>query len=70
MRRWRVASIRRRRAQFVDYAGTTMEVIDASLGEVKEAQLFVAVLGVSGPPLLPEATWTLDWLTHPGLRPL
>ena len=30
---------------FVDYAGTTLEVIDASTGEVRPAQLFVAALG-------------------------
>src|SRR6266550_6637102 len=30
---------------FVDYAGTTMKVIDAATGEVLRAQLFVAVLG-------------------------
>jgi hypothetical protein len=29
---------------FVDYAGTTMEVINALIGEVKKAQLFVAAL--------------------------
>jgi transposase len=32
---------------FVDYAGTTLAVIDASSGEVLTAQLFVAVLGAS-----------------------
>ena len=32
---------------FVDYAGTTMEVIDGLTGEVLNAQLFVAVLGAS-----------------------
>jgi transposase len=32
---------------FVDYAGTTLEVIDAITGEVKSAQLFVAALGAS-----------------------
>ena len=30
---------------FVDYAGTTLEVIDASTGELRPAQLFVAALG-------------------------
>ena len=49
---------------FVDYAGTTMEVIDASIGEVKTAQLFVAVLGASSLTFA-EATWTQtlpDWI--------
>jgi transposase len=49
---------------FVDYAGTTMEVIDASIGEVKTAQLFVAVLGASSFTFA-EATWTqtlTDWI--------
>jgi transposase len=49
---------------FVDYAGTTMEVIDALIGEVKKAQLFVAVLGASSLTFA-EATWTQtlpDWI--------
>jgi transposase len=32
---------------FVDYAGQTMPVIDRKSGEIKEAQVFVAVLGAS-----------------------
>jgi transposase len=32
---------------FVDYAGTTLEVIDGTTGEVIAAQLFVATLGAS-----------------------
>jgi transposase len=32
---------------FVDYAGQTVEVIDASTGEVRAAQIFVAALGAS-----------------------
>jgi len=49
---------------FVDYAGTTMEVIDAASGEVLRAQLFVAVLGASNYTYA-EATWTqglTDWI--------
>jgi transposase len=49
---------------FVDYAGTTLEVIDASSGEVMTAQLFVAVLGASNYTYA-EATWTQglsDWI--------
>lgn len=49
---------------FVDYAGTTMEVVDGLTGEVQTAQLFVAVLGASSYTYA-EATWTQtlpDWL--------
>jgi transposase len=49
---------------FVDYAGTTMEVIDAASGEVLRAQLFVAVLGACNYTYA-EATWTqglIDWI--------
>jgi transposase len=49
---------------FVDYAGTTLEVIDPSTGEVRTAQLFVAVLGASSYTYA-EATWTqglADWI--------
>jgi hypothetical protein len=41
MRRTRVAGER----LFVDYAGTTLEVINGLTGEVITAQLFVAALG-------------------------
>jgi transposase len=49
---------------FVDYAGTTLTVIDASTGEARTAQLFVAVLGASNYTYA-EATWTqglADWI--------
>src|SRR4029077_18159124 len=49
---------------FVDYAGTTLAVIDASNGEARTAQLFVAVLGASNYTYA-EATWTQglsDWI--------
>lgn len=49
---------------FVDYAGTTLKVIDASTGEVRTAQLFVAALGASSYAYA-EATWTQglsDWI--------
>src|SRR6185503_4435407 len=49
---------------FVDYAGTTLEVIDASTGEALTAQLFVAALGASSYTYA-EATWTQglsDWI--------
>lgn len=32
---------------FVDYAGQTMEIVDRTTGKVREAQVFVAVLGAS-----------------------
>jgi len=32
---------------FVDFAGQTVDIVDATTGEVKNAQLFIAVLGAS-----------------------
>jgi len=56
---------------FVDYVRTTLEVIDASTGEVRPAHLFVAELGASSYTYA-EAGWTqglADWIgSHPGLR--
>lgn len=49
---------------FVDYAGHTAEVIDRSSGEIRPAQIFVAVLGCSNYTYA-EASWTQslpDWL--------
>jgi transposase len=49
---------------FVDYAGMSADVIDRSTGEVKKAQIFVAVLGTSNYTYA-EATWTQsleDWI--------
>jgi transposase len=49
---------------FVDFAGQTVEVIDASTGEVRAAQVFVAVLGASSYTYA-EAVWTQglpDWI--------
>ena len=49
---------------FVDYAGTTLEVIDGTSGEVIAVQLFVATLGASN-YTYGEATWTqglADWI--------
>jgi len=49
---------------FVDYAGQTMPVIDGSSGEIRQAQLFVAVLGASNYTFA-EATWSQqlpDWI--------
>jgi len=49
---------------FVDYAGQTVPVVDRRTGEVREAQIFVAVSGASNYTYV-EATWTQtreDWL--------
>ena len=32
---------------FVDYAGQTVPIVDAATGEIRRAQIFVAVLGAS-----------------------
>jgi transposase len=49
---------------FVDYAGPTIAVKDPSSGDIRQAQLFVAVLGASNYTFA-EATWTQglgDWI--------
>ena len=49
---------------FVDYAGQTMPVVNGLTGEIRHAQIFVAVLGASN-YIFSEATWTQslpDWL--------
>jgi transposase len=49
---------------FVDYAGHTVEVVDGSTGELRAAQVFVAVLGASNYTYA-EATWSQslpDWI--------
>jgi transposase len=49
---------------FVDYAGQTVPIIDGLSGEIRQAQLFVAVLGASNYTYV-EATWTQalpDWI--------
>lgn len=49
---------------FVDYAGTTVSIIDPHTGEVKESQIFIGVLGASNYPYV-EATWSQkisDWI--------
>jgi len=54
---------------FVDYAGQTVAVTDPKTGEVRQAQVFVAVLGASNYTYA-EATWTQnlwDW-THSHVR--
>src|SRR5258706_7314755 len=49
---------------FVDYAGTTIDIVDATTGEVHACQLFVAALGASSFTYA-EATFTQtlpDWI--------
>ena len=49
---------------FVDYAGQTISIVCASTGEIRTAQIFVAVLGASNYTYV-EATYTQslpDWL--------
>jgi transposase len=49
---------------FIDYSGDTVPVIDAATGEVRSAELFIAVLGASNYTFA-EATWTQqlpDWI--------
>ncbi|MFM9436466.1 transposase [Janthinobacterium sp. CG_23.3] len=52
---------------FIDYAGQTLGVTDGSTGEIRAAQAFVAVLGVSNYTYI-EATWSQqlpDWIDSP-----
>jgi transposase len=49
---------------FVDYAGHTMQVYDLHANQMREAQIFVAVLGASNYTYA-EATWSQtlpDWI--------
>lgn len=49
---------------FVDYAGPTVPIVDPMTGEIRQAALFVAVLGASNYTYC-EATWTQslpDWI--------
>ncbi len=49
---------------FVDYAGQTLPVVNALTGEVREAAIFIAVLGASNYTFA-EATWSQslpDWI--------
>ena len=49
---------------FVDYAGQTVDVVDAATGEVRPAQVFIAALGASNLTYA-EARWTQslpDWI--------
>ena len=49
---------------FIDYAGSTVSIVDGHSGEIREAQIFVAVMGASN-YIFAEATWTQkipDWV--------
>lgn len=49
---------------FIDYSGVTAEIIDGSTGEIRQAEIFVAVLGASHYAYA-EATWSQqlpDWI--------
>ena len=49
---------------FIDYAGQTVGVTDGSTGEIRAAQVFVAVLGAYNYTYI-EATWSQqlpDWI--------
>lgn len=49
---------------FIDYAGSTIPIVDSHSGEIKNAQIFVAVMGASN-YIYAEATWTQtlpDWI--------
>ena len=49
---------------FIDYCGATMEVINRTTGEIRRAEIFVAVLGASNYTFA-EATWSQtlpDWI--------
>jgi transposase len=49
---------------FVDYAGHTLPIVNRRTGEIREAQIFVAVLGASNYTFA-EATWSQnlsDWI--------
>ncbi len=49
---------------FIDYCGATVPIVDGSTGEIRQAQVFVAVLGASNYTYA-EATWTqglAEWI--------
>ncbi len=54
----------RGRKLFVDYCGDTLPIVDPSTGEIRDAAVFVAVLGASNFTYA-EATWSQslpDWI--------
>ncbi len=49
---------------FVDYSGKKLPIVDPATGEIREAEIFVAVLGASSYTYA-EATWSQtlpDWI--------
>jgi transposase len=70
-RQWRAGQRRSMRQRhlageklFIDYAGPTVGIVNRATGEVREAQIFVAVMGASSYTYA-EATWTQslpDWI--------
>ena len=49
---------------FIDYSGDTMAIINGATGEIRRAEIFVAVLGASS-YVYAEATWSQqlpDWI--------
>jgi transposase len=57
---------------FIDYAGPTVPIVCAASGEIRTAQIFVAVLGASNYTFA-EATWSQslpDWLDSHRAKPL
>lgn len=71
-RQWRQQQKRSMRQQhfagdklFIDYCGPTIGVVDGATGEIRSAQIFVAVLGASNYTYA-EATWSQglpDWIS-------
>jgi len=62
--RWSCGLSKRQAARSVGVGRTAVDVINPRTGEVREAQIFVAVLGASNYTYA-EATWTLgleDWI--------
>lgn len=50
---------------FIDYAGSTVPIVDGHSGEIRNAQIFIAVMGASNYTYA-EATWTQtlpDWIS-------
>jgi transposase len=50
---------------FIDYSGQTVPIIDKNTGEIRKAEIFLAVLGASS-YIFAEATWTqglTDWIS-------
>lgn len=47
---------------FVDYDGSTVPIIDASTGEITQAQIFVATLGASNCTCTTPCQATADWI--------